>query len=80
MNVPEILGVEVITPDGRGSILSLHPGRIIVLLNKIEYQQVMRGTKRDGELHYAYKYEDVEIIKGQYCFNDERIKNQYGQK
>lgn len=80
MNVPEILGVEVITPDGRGSILTLHPGRIIVHLNKIEHEQVMKGAKSGGELHYAYKYEDVEIIKGQYCFNDERINNQYGQK
>jgi len=78
MNVPEILGVEVITPDGRGSILSLHNGRVIVHLNKIKHKQVMKGTDRsNGGLHYAYKYEDVEIIKGQYCFNDKRIESQY---
>jgi len=78
MRVPEILGVEVITPDGRGSILSLHNGRVIICLHKIERNQVMKGSSREfGEMHYAYKYEDVEIIKGQYCFNDERISSQY---
>lgn len=76
MNKPEILGVEVLTPDGRGSILTLHPNRVIVRLNKIEHNQVMNGDKRD-ELNYSYAYEDVEVIKGQYCFNDERIKFQY---
>ena len=76
MNVPDILGVEVLTPDGRGSILSLHGRRVIVHLNKIEHNQVMIGSKREA-LHYAYEYKDVEIIKGQYCFNDERIKFQY---
>lgn len=78
MHKPEILGVEVITPDGRGSILSLHPGRVIVHLNKIEHGQVMKGSDRsNGGLHYAYKYEDVEIIKGQYCFDDKRVNSQY---
>jgi len=76
MNKPEILGVEVLTPDGRGSILSLHANRVIVHLNKIEHSQVMKGG-RQGEMHYSYEYKDVEIIKGQYCFNDERIKFQY---
>jgi hypothetical protein len=76
MNKPEILGVEVLTPDGRGSILTLHPNRVIVRLNKIEHNQVMKGNKRD-ELNYSYDYEDVEVIKGQYCFNDDRIKFQY---
>ena len=78
MNIPDILGVEVITPDGRGEILSLHNGRVIVLLNKIQHKQVMKGSNRsNGGLNYAYKYEDVEIIKGQYCFNDKRINYQY---
>lgn len=76
MNKPEILGVEVLTPDGRGSILSLHPNRVIVHLNKKDVGQVMKGEKR-AELHYSYPYEDVEVIKGQYCFDDERIKFQY---
>lgn len=78
MNIPEILGVEVITPDGRGSILSLHPKRVIIRLHKIEFQQKMKGSDRsNGGLNYAYKYEDVEVIKGQYCFNNKRIRNQY---
>ena len=78
MNVPEILGIEVVTPDGRGSILSLHSGRVIVHLNKIEHKQIMKGIDRsNGGLHYAYKYEDVKIIKGQYCFNEKRINSQY---
>lgn len=76
MNKPEILGVEVLTPDGRWSILTLHPNRVIVRLNKIEHKQIMKGDKRD-EMNYSYAYEDVEVIKGQYCFNDERIKFQY---
>lgn len=76
MNVPDILGVEVITPDGRGSILSLHPHRLIVRLNKIEFNQVMKGFKSD-EMNYSYQYKDVEIIKGQYCFDDKGVKLQY---
>ena len=76
MNVPDILGVEVITPDGRGSILTLHPRRVIVQLNMIEPNQIMKGERRE-EMHYSYNYEDVEIIKGQYCFNNERINSQY---
>jgi len=78
MNKPDILGLEVITPDGRGSILSLHSNKIIIHLNCIEHNQVMKGLDRSkGGLHYAYDYKDVEIIKGQYCFNDERINFQY---
>jgi hypothetical protein len=76
MNVPDILGVEVITPDGRGSVLSLHPKRVIVRLNSIAFNQVMKGS-RQSDMNYAYAYEDVEVIKGQYCFNDERINFQY---
>lgn len=76
MNKPEILGVEVLTPDGRGSILSLHTQKVIVHLNKIEHNQVMKGLKRE-ELHYAYDYQDVEVIKGQYCFDEKRLKFQY---
>lgn len=77
MQKPDLLGLEVLTPDGRGSILSLHNGRVVVLLNSIERGQEMKGEKRSGELHYAYKYEDVDIIKGRYCFDDERINFQY---
>jgi len=76
MNKPDILGVEVMTPDGRGSILSLHTNKVIVHLNNKQLDQIMRGTKR-AELHYAYDYEDVEIIKGQYCFDAKRLKFQY---
>jgi hypothetical protein len=38
----------------------------------------MKGLKMSCQMNYAYPYSDVEIIKGQYCFNDKRIKNQYG--
>ena len=76
MNKPEILGIEVLTPDGRGSILSLHCKRVTVRLNVIKLNQIMKGTKRE-EMNYSYEYEDVDIIKGQYCFNDERINYQY---
>lgn len=78
MNIPELIGVEVITPDGRGNILSLHSRRVVIHLNKIDHKQTMKGVQHgNGALHYAYEYKDVEIIKGQYCFNDERIKFQY---
>lgn len=78
MNVPDILGVEVMTPDGRGNILSLHHGRVIVHLNKIEHKQVMKGSPRGpGSMHYSYEYKDVHIIKGQYYFNDEAIKHHH---
>lgn len=79
MNVPDILGVEAITPDGRGSILSLHNKKVIVSINKIELNQAMKGSRQGeiGSMHYSYDYKDVEIIKGQYCFNDERISSQY---
>lgn len=81
MNVPDILGVEVITPDGRGSILSLHHGRVIVHLNKVEHGQVMIGGVRDGgALHYSYKYEDVHIIKGKYYFNEDALKHHHSNK
>lgn len=36
----------------------------------------MKGTKRE-EMNYSYLYEDVEIIKGQYCFDDKMINSQY---
>jgi|TARA_R110000851_G_scaffold299881_1_gene455920 hypothetical protein len=78
MNVPEILGVEVLTPDGRGSILCLHGKMVEVRLNTKKFKQVMKGLKMSCQMNYAYPYSDVEIIKGQYCFNDKRIKNQYG--
>lgn len=73
MNKPELIGVEVMTPDGQGSILSLHPGRVVVHLNGKAVGQEMKGSKRYGELHYAYKYEEVEIIKGRYFFNEEKV-------
>ncbi len=77
MNVPDLIGVEVLTPDGRGSILSLHPARVIVHLNSAHPDQEMKGDQRGNGLHYSYLYEDVEIIKGRYCFNDEQIHFQY---
>lgn len=80
MNVPDILGVDVITPDGRGSVLCLHMRRVTVLIYTIERGQVMQGLQSGtGSMHYSYKYEDVEIIKGRYCFNEERIRQQYNE-
>jgi flagellar biosynthesis regulator FlbT len=78
MNVPDLIGVEVLTPDGRGSIVSLFPKKVEVVLNKIKFKQKMKGTESiKGGLHYKYNYEEVEIIKGQYCFNEDRLKFQY---
>ena len=67
MNKPELLGLEVNTPDGRGSILVLYPKGVEVHLNSKMPGQEMKGRRKE-ELHYFYPYEDVEIIKGQYNF------------
>ena len=79
MKVPDLIGVEVLTPDGRGSILTLHPARVVVRLNSVDIGQEMKGSKK-SELNYAYPYGDVEIIKGQYSFNDKNIASQYNLK
>lgn len=67
MNKPNEIGCEVNTPDGRGSILSLHPRGVYIHLNVIKPNQVMIGRRKE-EMHYFYSYEQVEIIKGQYQF------------
>ncbi len=76
MNIPEILGVEVMTPDGRGSVLSLHNGKVHICLNKIMSRQIMIGDRR-SEMHYAYDYDQVTVIKGQYSFDEEKVKFNY---
>lgn len=64
MNVPDILGVQVLTPDGRGSIISLHKKSVRVVLNTIWPNRKMVGQKIGfGEMHRHYKYEDVELVK-----------------
>lgn len=68
MEKPNILGCEVNTPDGRGSILSLYNGGVVVYLNRKELNQEMKGREYGYELHYFYPYDQVEIIKGQYNF------------
>lgn len=68
MNKPELLELEVETPDGRGSILSLHQRGVVVVLNTIAYMQQMKGRKHGAEMHYFYAYEEVTIIKGQHAF------------
>lgn len=78
MNVPDIIGCEVMTPDGRGYILSLHKSRVIVCLNSIQAAQVMKGEKRET-MHYSYKYEDVEVLKGRYLFDEKEVQSRYEQ-
>ena len=69
MNNPELIGSEVNTPDGHsGSILSLHNKGVVVHINNMFPTDVMAGRKDGGELHYFYRYEQIEIIKGQYNF------------
>jgi hypothetical protein len=68
VNKPDLLELEVNTPDGRGSILSLHQRGVVILLNTIGHKQEMKGRKHGAEMHYFYPYEDVEIIKGRYNF------------
>lgn len=79
MNKPELLDLEVNTPDGRGSILALYPRGVEVCLNTIAYKQEMKGRKHGGEMHYFYPYDQVEIIKGQYNFIAKSTKNQSDQ-
>lgn len=65
MNKPELLDLEVNTPDGRGSILSLHNRGVVVSLNRLTHQQVCIGRDHgNGGLHRFYPYDQVEIIKG----------------
>lgn len=82
MNKPELLGLEVLTPDGRGHILSLHNKGVTVGLNILDPNNLPKVgiLESKGGLHYFYKYEDVDIIKGRYCFDDTRINFQYNQK
>lgn len=68
MNTPALLGLEVETPDGRGSILSLHNKGVVVHLNTIQPGQVMKGRMHGAQMHYFYQYSEVEIIKGRYNF------------
>ena len=63
----DILGSEVMTPDGKGSITSLHTNKVLVGLNKIEFKQKMVGLPDTiSTMHYYYDYEDVndEITNG----------------
>lgn len=79
MNKPELLDLEVNTPDGRGSILVLYPKGVVVCLNTIACRQEMQGRKHGGEMHYFYPYDQVEIIKGQCNFTTRSTKNQSDQ-
>jgi hypothetical protein len=49
---------DILTPDGLGSVLVIYPKVVEVCLNVIEYQQVMKGRKGGGEMHYKYFYTD----------------------
>jgi hypothetical protein len=69
MNKPEILGLEVLTPDGRGSIMSLHGRGVTVSLNSMKMNQTMFGRDQgNGGLHRFYPYPLVEIVKGRFNF------------
>lgn len=68
MKKPELIGLEVNSPDGRGSILALHSKGVVVHLNCKSPNQKMKGMRDNAELHYFYPYEEVEIIKGQYNY------------
>lgn len=69
MTKPELLGCEVLTPDGRGSIMTLHGRGVTVSLNSMRMGQTMFGRDQgNGGLHRFYPYALVEVIKGQYNF------------
>jgi hypothetical protein len=71
MNKPELIGLEVNTPDGhRGSILSLHNKGVVIHINRRFPMDVMAGRMYNSYcLHWFYRYDQIEIIKGQYNFN-----------
>lgn len=52
----------IMTPDGEGSVLVIYPKVVEVSLNIIKYQQVMKGRKGGGEMHYKYNYEDCQLL------------------
>ena len=62
MNRPDILGIEVETPDGRGLITTLHYTRVTVTLNRIGPGQAMKGVRR-GAMNYSYPYQDVHAVE-----------------
>jgi hypothetical protein len=64
MNKPNELECEVMTPDGQGKIISMHTKGVLVAVHKIEHQQPIHGQRFGKDLHFLYRYSDVEIIKG----------------
>lgn len=76
MKKPNIIGCEVTTPDGRGSIVSLHSNRVIVGLNSLTLEQRLKPSKLvglnrgNGGLHRSYAYKDIEITNS-YKFKDD---------
>jgi hypothetical protein len=50
----------IMTPDGEGHVLGIHPRAVKVHISRMAHGQVMKGMKRtgDGELHYTYLFKD----------------------
>lgn len=77
----DILGSEVTTPDGKGTITALHTKKVLVCLDKIEFKQVMAGIPDNSStMHYYYDYEDVEDeiefwLRGQIEELKKQVKN-----
>ena len=63
MQKPKLLGTEVITPDGRGSILTLHNGGVTVRLNRVSPDQDMVGNQKESPLNFTYPYNAVGILE-----------------
>ena len=52
---------EVMTMDGKASIMTLYPGAVEVVVNVIGHGQIMKGRKGGAEMHYKYFYKPEEI-------------------
>lgn len=77
MEKPNIIGSEVITPDGRGCIKSLHENRVVIEVYVRDLNQNLNGKITTIKNHFSYYYNEVEIIKGSTCFDNETLIRKY---
>lgn len=54
------IGCPIMTVDGKGTVLSIHPRAVVVLISTIDFNQVMTGKRRNGagDMHYTYLHKD----------------------
>lgn len=55
-------GIDIMTPDGKGTLLSIYPKGIEAGLHIIKQGQVMKGRYSTAGMHYFYNYEDCQPL------------------